>query len=165
VVGPSNTVNPSPTQEVQDLLNPVTLAYAGFAIWMIVDAVRRRADFVWYVVILLLPLGALVYFLMVKVRGPASLPLNLPFNLSSMQPTAPPDTALERAEALEAEERYDDALGLFSTALAEAPEDLRALHGSARCWLGKGQPGVLRLRRRFGLRRGPMAGRATRGRD
>ena len=39
-----------------------------FSVWMIFDAIRRGAELYWYLVILLLPFGALIYFLLVKVR-------------------------------------------------------------------------------------------------
>jgi tetratricopeptide (TPR) repeat protein len=40
---------------------------------------------------------------------------------------------------LEAKDNYVEALELYAQALAAAPHDLRALHGSARCWLGTGE--------------------------
>jgi len=129
-------VEPLNPQDMQEVLSPLTLAYAALAIWMIVDAVRRKADFLWYVVILLLPLGAVVYFFLVKLRGTDTLP----FSLGSLRPAADAAPDLKQAEAFEESERYDEALELFDAALTEHPADLRALHGAARCWLGKGQP-------------------------
>ena len=42
-------------------------ALVAFKLWMVVDAIRRRVHYLWYVV-LLVPLGDVVYFFAVKLR-------------------------------------------------------------------------------------------------
>jgi len=39
----------------------------AFNVWMIVDAIRRRAELYWFIV-LILPFGSLIYFFAVKAR-------------------------------------------------------------------------------------------------
>ena len=50
--------------------------------------------------------------------------------------------SLKRADQLEESERYDEATPLYQDALAKDVNDLRALHGMARCELGLGHPQV-----------------------
>ena len=46
-----------------------TYLAAAFHVWMIIDAFRRRANFVWFIVIFVFgPIGSLVYFLAVKIH-------------------------------------------------------------------------------------------------
>ena len=40
----------------------------GFSLWMFVDALRRKADFYWYIlIILLMPIGGFIYFFFIKL--------------------------------------------------------------------------------------------------
>lgn len=39
----------------------------AFSIWMLLDAIKRRSEFYWYVIIAV-PFGELVYFFMIKIH-------------------------------------------------------------------------------------------------
>ena len=122
----------------------------AFHVWMIVDAVRRRAEFYWYLIIVFLPFGSLVYFFMVKLRDARGAPPALP-NPKPARPALPElrQLALEipsfqnrinLADALEEQEQYVEAEPLYRQILAREPESKPALHGLARCLLGLGRP-------------------------
>jgi hypothetical protein len=121
-----------------------------FTVWMLSDAIRRRAGWFWYLVILVAPLGPVIYFVLVKLpniatgrstpgamdgRGSSAVPSN---RLSSGFLTP----SLDHADQLEQAERYDEAVPIYQDALASDPSDLQALHGLARCELGLGHPRV-----------------------
>jgi hypothetical protein len=121
-----------------------------FTVWMLSDAIRRRAGWFWYLVILVAPLGPVIYFVLVKLpnvatgrsvpgamggRGPFAVPNN---RLSSSFLTP----GLDHADQLEEAERYDEAVPTYQDALASNPNDLQALHGLARCELGLCHPRV-----------------------
>ena len=120
----------------------------AFNVWMIVDAIRRRAELYWFIV-LILPFGSLIYFFAVKAR-------DYNFNFGRLGAAAPNKprigalTELERraeetpsvanklalADALEENERYAEACHLFREVLHKHPEDKQALHGMSRALLG-----------------------------
>jgi hypothetical protein len=122
----------------------------AFNVWMIVDAIRRRAELYWFIV-LILPFGSLIYFFAVKAR-------DYDFGrLGARAPSKPrigPLTELERraeetpsvanklalADALEAHERYAEACQIFREVLQRHPEDKQALHGMSRALLGLRKP-------------------------
>lgn len=121
----------------------------AFSIWMLIDAIRRRAEFYWlFIILLLMPLGSVVYFFVVKVRdfagAGAKARQSIP-TASRTQPSAAPaaagelDQLLDAADALEERESYDLAEPKYRQALEQAPNNLRALHGLGRCALGRGQ--------------------------
>ena len=43
-------------------------AQTAFSIWMLVDAIQRRAPYYWYFIIAM-PFGEWIYFFMVKIKG------------------------------------------------------------------------------------------------
>lgn len=113
---------------------------AAFMIWMLVDAWKRKAPLHWYVIIVVMPFGAVFYFVMMKLRdyrAPSSAE-NPMFGL----PIAdnPPAADLDRADALEDDGRYAEAESIFRAALSVNPSDKRALHGLGRCLFGAGNP-------------------------
>ncbi len=115
----------------------------AFGVWMLVDAYRRRAALHWYFVILFVPFGALIYFFFVKLRDfrpaeprQASERPDAGSRMSSPS-ILPTERDLQRADALEAEERYGEASILYEAQLERDPKDLRALHGLGRCRLGQ----------------------------
>lgn len=116
-----------------------------FSVWMLVDAYRRKAAFHWYVVILVLPLGAVFYFFFVKLKDfrpstPSGEANASPVVFPASRPSSPSQLVdLERADTLEASEQYGEAETLYQAALAANPQDLRALHGLGRCRLGQGR--------------------------
>lgn len=133
-------------EQLEALRSPFVLAWLAFEIWMIVDAVRRRAPFYWYFVILLLPLGPLVYLLFYRLpamsqeqgNSPESIRPSIPSVLPSL-PFGNPAPNLERADKLEEADRYDEAEPLYRRALELDAKNKQALHGLGRCLLGRNQ--------------------------
>ena len=122
--------------------SPLIWILLVFSIWMLSDAIRRRAGWFWYLVILVAPLGAVIYFVAVKLpnlssrtgagtQGPG---LKLDVKPSLLV------TNLDRADRLEESDQYDEAMPIYQAALERDATDLRALHGTARCELGLGHP-------------------------
>ena len=116
-----------------------------FTFWMLFDAVRRRAGWFWYIVALMAPI---IYFIVVKLpsllTGRAGV-VGEPGTLGAQSMRPSPSLLapnLNRADQLEEIERYDEAVPIYQEALANDPNDLRALHGMARCELGLGHPRV-----------------------
>lgn len=132
---------------VLDLLRILYFASIALVIWMTVDAVRRRAEFYWYLIILFVPFGGVIYFFMVKIHDydlrrllPSTRPaLALPDLQRKALETPSITNKLALADGLEEAERYDEAARLFSEALSRDEDNLRALHGLARCRMGTGQ--------------------------
>lgn len=120
----------------------------AFHVWMIVDAVRRRAEFYWFLIILFVPLGSLVYFFVVKLRdNPGtrpSLPNSRPPALGELRYRAEQTPSfynkLALADGLEAHEQYAEGIILYREILRQDADNKQALHGLARCLLGSGQP-------------------------
>jgi hypothetical protein len=120
------------------------LLSAAFMVWMLVDAWRRRAPLHWYFIIVVMPFGAVFYFVVIKLRdfregaarnslGPIGGPaLGFPGSIH------PAPASLERADAFEANEQYSDAEPLYRAALETDASNKRALHGLGRCLLGAG---------------------------
>ena len=46
---------------------PVIIVATCFYIWMLIDAIRRRVPFYWYLIILFVPFGAFIYFGLLKL--------------------------------------------------------------------------------------------------
>lgn len=129
------------------LLTPLLLL---FTIWMIVDAIRRRAEFWWFLVIIMFPpLGALAYFFMVKLEDYNSGGLRRAFSgapsgsLSELayraQETPSVANKLAFANALAGAERYGEASDVYRDVLRKDDANKQALHGLARSLLGAGK--------------------------
>jgi hypothetical protein len=124
------------------------IAFAAFNVWMLIDALRRRAAFYWYLIILLVPFGGVIYFALVKVRdyglGGRALPKKTSGNLNALrerfEQTPSLANQLELADALEVAEQYDEAAALYRGVLAREQNEKRALHGLARCELSAERP-------------------------
>jgi len=122
----------------------------AFTIWMIVDAIRRRAEFWWLLIIIFFgPLGALVYFLMVKLRdydvarltrawsgGPSGSLSELAYRA---QETPSVSNKLALGDALAQAERYAEASDVYREVLRKDDANKQALHGMARSLLGAGK--------------------------
>jgi hypothetical protein len=121
---------------------------------MIVDAIRRRVEPFWYV-ILLFPAGALIYFFLVKLKITELLPI-APKQTVPMQQAEeaqePATTVIERlreevqqspsyanrmklAKALFANKQFEEAAGFFTLALKTHPQEREALYGRGLCQL------------------------------
>ena len=122
----------------------------AFSIWMLSDAIRRRAGWFWYLMILVAPLGAVIYFVAVKL--PSITASRAASHLGNVVPnsTAPArklgsgffTSNLDRADQLEEAEQYDPAVPIYQEVLERDAKNLRALHGLARCELGLGHAQV-----------------------
>ncbi|MGH7450978.1 MAG: hypothetical protein ACRENG_06520 [bacterium] len=49
------------------MIRLIPFAFILFKIWMVVEAVKKNAPLHWYLIIILLPFGELVYFFMEKL--------------------------------------------------------------------------------------------------
>lgn len=129
------------------LQGPLIWVLLIFSIWMLSDAIRRRAGWFWYIVILVAPLGAVIYFVAVKLTGMATRSSETTAGGPGAGPASNKkisstllSTQLDRADQLEAADQYDGAVPLYEEALEHDPNCLRAMHGMARCELGLGHP-------------------------
>lgn len=121
----------------------------AFNIWMIIDAIRRRAEFYWYLIILFVPFGSLIYFALVKVKdwnlGQRKLVPAAGKNIEALERqlelTPSVTNKLELADALEAADRHQEAASLFREVLRQDENDKQALHGLARCEMSAGDFG------------------------
>jgi len=130
----------------------VSLYYIAIAfhVWMIVDAIRRRAEFYWFLVILLVPLGSVAYFFLVKAQdfefarkqSAASEPVSLPKLRFRALETPSVQNKLVLADQLEGHDQYAEATDLYREVLRRDTTNKQALHGLARCLLGMGQPAL-----------------------
>ncbi len=139
-------MNSSTDQSLE--LPPSAVALLLFSIWMLIDAYKRRAELYWIAIILLLPLGSVFYFVFVKLRDylgakqPVSDQRPAP-ELGELQSSRSPKNAeqlLAHADRLEERGSYDEAILQYQVVLGVEPQNLHAMHGMARCLLGKGQP-------------------------
>jgi hypothetical protein len=125
------------------LSNAVCLAQLGFTAWMLVDAYRRGADGYWYLVILFLqPVGAWVYFFMVKLGDFTggrdwSLLLQRRPRLEELRYRAEQTPTLTNrlalAERLVELRDYEEAGPHLEAVLAQEPELGQALYLLATC--------------------------------
>ena len=128
-----------------------SLLYAlegAFQLWMLVDAVRRRPQYYWYFVIMM-PLGAWVYFFVVKIHDtdmawlkrmagfdrPPSLK-ELRYRLKATPSFA---NRIALADALVDAEEYVEAKGLYAECVKTHPKALEAWHGLGYCELKAGE--------------------------
>jgi hypothetical protein len=125
-------------------ISPFAYLFAAFTFWMLFDAWKRRAPLHWFFIIVVMPFGAVFYFVMIKLRdmrGGAARPtsgLESVLRAASIPIAAGTPSELDRADALEAAERYAEAEPLYRAVLAEDDSNLRALIGLARCLTGQG---------------------------
>lgn len=138
-------------QHVGGPLSVVWLVFAAFHIWMLVDAVRRRAPFYWYLVILFVPFGSFIYFAMIKLpelngRRPAlaaAVPVLGPSLQDLEQRALETPSELNKlafADALAAEQRHPEAVERYRDVLRAAKDSKEALHGLARSLLALERP-------------------------
>ena len=127
----------------------VYLAQGAFTIWMLVDAYRRGAEYYWYLVILFIqPIGAWVYFFLVKVgdfpglrdwsflqRRPRLEELRY---RAEQMPTLTNHLAL--AERLVELRDYEGAIPHLDAVLAQEPELSPARYLLATCRAETGHP-------------------------
>lgn len=120
-------------------------------IWMLIDCIRRQAEYYWFWVILFLPgLGAWVYFFAVKIRdfrAPGQLrfwPLQRRVSLAELrfrlQQAATPANHISLAERLIEDRQYAEAVPLLEAVLVREPEYCPALYSLAVCHTRLEQP-------------------------
>lgn len=126
-------------------ISPFAYLFAAFTFWMLFDAWKRRAPLHWFFIIVVMPFGAVFYFVMVKLRDMRGGAARSPGGLESvLAPSSMPSAAagatseLDRADALEAAERYAEAEPLYRAVLAQDNSNPRALIGLARCLTAQG---------------------------
>jgi hypothetical protein len=117
----------------------------AFMIWMLVDAIRRRAETFWYFVIFM-PFGEWIYFFMVKIHDFKQLKRRLGTRAPSLdqlrfQAKDSPSllNRLRLADGLHDSGRYDEAAGLYAEVLRQEPQNRGALHGAGLCKIELGE--------------------------
>ena len=119
-----------------------------FVVWMVFDAVRRKAPLYWLVVIVLFaPLGTFVYFAVVKLRqwNPPGVLKRAPdgpgIEALRQQLDETPSVAnkLALADALEARDECNLSAPLYEDVLRGDPDNRQALHGLGRSEMGRGR--------------------------
>jgi hypothetical protein len=128
----------------------VSFIVIALNVWMLIDAARRRAEFWWFLVIIFLPLGGLVYFFVVKLQdydlsgfrrafsggaGPASI-TKLSYRA---QETPSVTNKLALADALSGAERYGEAADVYREVLRTDRDNKQSLHGLSRSLIGAGK--------------------------
>ena len=122
----------------------ITALVWAFSFWMVSDVLRRRLSFLWVVLILMIqPYGGLVYLVYLKLATSPRLRgrFGIPASASNMPPGMEEgvDPSLLRADQLEAQRRFEEAVPLYERALERDKDDARALHGLARCLMELGR--------------------------
>ncbi|HEX3774229.1 MAG TPA: hypothetical protein VHV51_07165, partial [Polyangiaceae bacterium] len=133
-------------------LNIFSLLLIAFRIWMLVDAIRRRPPFYWYLVIFFVPFGDFIYFVMVKMQNtsPGARSAAAPEvlltgpTLSELELRARETPSelnkLAYADALANEQRWIEAVERYRDVLRIAVDSKEALHGLARSLLALARP-------------------------
>jgi Flp pilus assembly protein TadD len=114
---------------------------------MLVDAARRGAGYVWYLIIMM-PFGEIAYFLAVKIHDPEFMALWHRFtwrppSLDQVRFEAELTPSFQNrsilAHTLHDDGHFGEATELFRELLASEPEDKPALYGLACSLAGAGQ--------------------------
>ena len=129
----------------------------GFKIWMVVDAIQRRAGTLWLMVIFFLPLGEFVYFVMVRHKLGPPKPIGRAGHHPEARSPPPPDVATLRfqlretpsihnqvalAQGLHDAGEFDEAAALFQAVLDQRPRERACRYGLARCLRVRKQHGA-----------------------
>jgi len=127
----------------------VYLVIGAFQLWMLFDAFRRGAPFLWKLLIFLIPLAAIIYFFLIKLpeltgrRPPASLAPPGPTleDMAELARQTPSElNKLAYADRLAELGRFPEAIGRYRDVLRQNRDSKEALHGLARALLGLGRP-------------------------
>ena len=128
----------------------------GFSLWMFVDALRRKADFYWYIlIILLMPIGGFMYFFFIKLpelqaaSADGSPMPAIPFPMrkgpsirslqAQVQETPSQANKLSLAWALFEDNRVQESSEIFSECHQDDDDDPECIYGIARCLSTNGQ--------------------------
>jgi hypothetical protein len=132
-----------------ELFPYLTLAQTALTIWMLVDAYRRQADTFWFWVILLLqPVGAWVYFFAVKsgdfggLKGLTLFQRRVSLDELRYRATQTPTLVnhLTLAERLMERGVHGEALPHLQSALSLEPDHCQVLYCLAKCHAEQGHP-------------------------
>ena len=123
----------------------VTLA---FHIWMLIDAIQRRAQWYWFLIIILVPFGDLIYFVVIKredfiqtrKRHPLSGPNQVENTRRNFDLVPSVENRLELAQTLLASNKFNEAVGHFNHVLETHPNENAALYGLGRCKIALDDP-------------------------
>ncbi len=124
----------------------------AFTIWMIIDAVRRRAEYYWFLIIIFFaPFGGLIYFFAVKAKdfrfgaAPAVAAKPVGPSLAQLRQLAleSPSIAnrLAYGDALRQARKYRDAVTEYEFVLQRDDKCKEALHGVGLCHIELGSHG------------------------
>ena len=124
----------------------------GFSLWMFVDALRRKADFYWYVlIILLMPIGGFIYFFVIKLpemqaasadgtslgTGTIPFPMRKGTTVRTLEAqvveTPSQQNRLALAWALFEDRRIQESSQIFKACHIEDQDDAESVYGIARC--------------------------------
>lgn len=127
------------------MLRILFLLQQVFMVWMLVDAIRRRAEYHWFFVILL-PFGEWIYFFMVKIHDPDmraiaglvkwSRPPTVAELRGRYELTPSVANQLALARGMHDAGQFEAGAAEFAALLARDPEDRDALYGRAMCRVG-----------------------------
>ncbi|MHB8873795.1 MAG: tetratricopeptide repeat protein [Myxococcaceae bacterium] len=119
-----------------------------FMLWMLVDAVRRRAEYHW-IMIIFLPFGSWAYFFMVKIHDPELRRMRELFNfkrppsLSELRARVEETPSLANqvtfAQGLHDAGEFSEAARCFTEILAANEDNREALYGRGMCRLALGE--------------------------
>ena len=115
---------------------------SAFVIWMLVDAIQRRAEYYWWAIIFFVPFGSYIYFFMIKIKDPPfnkivkwfkDKPITLDQLRYEAQTTPSVANKTRLAQGLYDHNAYGEASVIFEEMLAHDPEDKSALYGLGAC--------------------------------
>ena len=123
---------------------------------MIIDAIRRQAEYYWFLIIIFFaPIGGLIYFFVVKVHdfrvpslkaGTVAAPLisgpSLPQLRQRVQESPSLANHLAYAEGLRETKNYKDASAEYDIVLRRDPDNKESLHGMGLCALESDDAGA-----------------------
>ena len=138
----------------EHMSTPLAIAYlvaTTFYVWMLVDAIRRRAPYYWYLIILFLPFGAFLYFGLIKLPELTGKRPAAPRVFATAGPTLEDLAELARqtpselnklafADKLSELQRFPEAVGRYRDVLRQNKDSKEALHGLARALLALARP-------------------------
>ncbi len=119
------------------MIRLIPLLFLALKVWMLIDASRRKAPQHWYYIIIFVPFGGLIYFVMVKAKDFNTGKIARIFKGSESlkdlkiqyQETPSLDNKLRLAQALYDHHQNTEAEHLFAEVLERYADNSDALHG------------------------------------
>jgi hypothetical protein len=132
-------------------LNAFLFVIVVFQVWMLVDAIRRRAPAYWPLLIFFFSPAAVLYFFMIKLPELTGRKPSAPSGFVTAGPslesigelarTTPSElNKLAFADRLAEAGRFPEAVGRYRDVLRQNKDSKEALHGLARALLNLGRP-------------------------